>query len=318
MRTLYIGDFIKYNGPSLVDIRLNDVFPENVEKEQINKVFNMNFFFKIIKADIIHVSGVSIKGVIALFLAKLMFKKTTFTMHGALKIEKKFKKISLLRILMEKIQIDLSNKIITVSEMYKNKIIKFYDNISHQKINCIYNGINKNNFYKYKNQKKENQILTIGGGRPEKGVKYICQAIESINNKRIKLIVVGEDGEDTQKIKEYSFVEYKGFLSQEKLFDLMKESKIFIQNSIYESFGLTVFEALSYGCELILSNNIGALEILDIKDKYIVNYRDKDRIKHLILSLLNSKTNRQKTNINYDKYSWPEISQNYLEMWENL
>lgn len=318
MRTLYIGDFIKFNGPSLVDIQLNNFFPKNVEKEQINKIFNKDFFLKIIKADIIHVSGVSLKAVIALFLAKLMFKKTTFTMHGALKIEKKFKKISSLRILMEKIQIDLSNKIITVSEMYKNKIIKSYDNISHKKINCIYNGINKNNFYKYKNQKKENQILTIGGGRPEKGVKYICQAIESINNKKIKLIVVGEDGEDTQRIKKYSFVDYKGFLSQEKLFELMKESKIFIQNSIYESFGLTVFEALSYGCELILSNNIGSLEILDIKDKYIVNYSDENRIKHLILSLLNSKTNGQKININYDKYSWSEISQNYLEMWENL
>jgi len=312
---LYIGDFLKKNGPSRVDINItNNLNSLKINKEQINRKINVCFIKKIFISDIINVSGVSLKGLLALIFAKIFNKKSTFIMHGTLKIEKEYRKVKKYRIVMEYLQIKLANKIICVSKKLSDLVKKNYC-LNNLAICHINNGIDLKKNISSKVKKDKYLALTTGGGRKEKGIIYICKAIEKLNDKNIKLIVVGEDGLDTEKIKKYKFVDYLGFVSHDILLHLMRKSNIFIQNSLYEPYCISVLEAIESGCKLILSNNIGALEIININNRYIVKYNDVDSICFLINELMNMEKN---VKIDMMANTWEEIANAYLKVWHSL
>lgn len=319
IKVLYIGDYIKKNGPSIVDINLNKHFSSNdITREQINQKINFTFLNKIFNADIINVSGVSFKGVLAIIIAKFFFKKTTFIMHGSLVIEKKYRNISKYRILFEKLLIFFVDQIICVSENFANRIEKKYS-LYKYKITYVNNGVKIENNSINNFDKNKFHILTVGGGRREKGIIYLCKAISLLHDKNIKLIVVGGDGIDTEKIKSYDFVNYLGFISQKKLFKLMEDSAIFMQNSLYEPFGMTPLEAGQRKCKLILSKNIGALSLIDIDSKFIVDPKNINRISNLVNEILNN-NNYEYSNINfnYNEISWEKRAREYFDIWKSL
>lgn len=52
---------------------------------------------------------------------------------------------------------------------------------------------------------------------------------------------------------------------------MLLDTNLYIQNSISESFGLSVIEALYAGCSLLLSNTIGCLDLFDtLEDEDII------------------------------------------------
>lgn len=310
---LYIGDFIKQNGPSVFDSHITK-YIYGVKKEQIDRKITLLFIKELINSDVVHVSGISGKGLFSLLLAKVFFKKTSLTMHSSLKKEKEFRKIKQYRIYMEYLQMMLSNKIICVSEMLSDLVKRLYRRIDSQKICCIHNGIDMINLPDEEKKKDKYSLITTGGGRKEKGVLYVCKAIEKLNMKGITLFVVGEDGVDTKKIKDYKFVKYLGLLFREEFLEILKKSNIFIQNSVFDSFGLSVIEAASYKCKVILSNNIGALEVLKLESKYIINYNDIHSIGQIISELIFD--GRQKIILNLD--SWAGVAEKYKRLWCKL
>jgi glycosyltransferase involved in cell wall biosynthesis len=310
---LYIGDFAKKNGPSIVDINITSHITD-IKKEQLDKNITISLFKKIINSDIINVSGVSAKGLFSMILARMFLKKATFIMHGSLKKEREFRAIKKHRFYLEYLQMRFATKIICVSNLLLDVVKGLYDNIDVGKICYIHNGADKIWMPNNTKEKDRYKIITTGGGRKEKGVLYICRAIKKIKIKDIKLFVTGEDGEDSKKIKNYKFVQYLGFLSHSIFLDMLKKSYIFIQNSLYESFGLSVIEAASYNCKLIISKNVGALEVLRIDPKYIVDYEDVNYIGEIIEELISDNT--QKVILHVD--SWATVAKKYKELWLEL
>lgn len=319
MKIIYLGDFIKKNGPSMVDINLTDNLNKKIEKiikVQINKSY-FSHMKNIKEVDVISISGVSGKGCIYCIAGRLMKKTVTYTMHGALKIEEQYTKVRVQRKLYEYLLTKLSNKVICVSENFKNDVSNLYDikDVTH-----INNGVNiNNNLYNKKVKRNKYQLLTVGGGRKVKGVLNVCKAVEKINNKNIKLIVVGEDGEHTEEIKRYEFVKYKGFISQEELIELMKSSYIYIQNSYYETFGMTVLEAIACGANIILSEKIG-VAIPNSQD-FQVNPDDIYGIKDKIEQLLEKIEEEYKQNLTIDlieNLSWENTAKKYIKLWDEM
>ncbi|MGL5558920.1 MAG: glycosyltransferase family 4 protein [Paraclostridium dentum] len=313
MKVLYLGDFIKKNGPSMVDINLTNKIKNGLLKVQINKDFK-NSIRQILACDIVNISGVSVKGAVYSFLAKLFGKKVTYIMHGGLKIEKNYSNISKQGIVCEKIIIMFSDKVICVSEKFE-KIIKGTYNL--KKTIYINNGIElKLNNICNKKFIDENCILTVGGGRKEKGILNICKAIESLNKKDLKLIVVGEDGIDTEKIKSYDFVDYKGFIDNSDLIKLMEKSNIFIQNSLFESFGIAPLEAIASGCKVILSENIGA-PIKGI-ESFTVKCGDTEYLAILIKKLLDNRDIQKIDKSFLENLTWENTAERYMKLWESM
>lgn len=309
MKILYIGDFISKNGPSMVDINLFDnLKKEEITKEQINKIIDINFLKKIYFNEIILTSGVSLKGAISSLLGKILRKKVLFVMHGSLKKESNFRAISLKRKAIEYCQIKFSSKIICVSENFSKEIKKIYPKFV-QKIIFINNGIDLEN--NKKNVLKENIILTVGGGRKEKGVLDVAKAVSKIESKKYILIVVGENGRDTDEIKKFDFVKYLNFLEHDKLMLLMEKAEIFVQNSDYEPFGIAPLEAAARKCKLILSQNVSSKVLLKEKTYYCIkNNKDIDEIKRN----LEASITEEKFPAFKEKRTWEKVAQEYIRV----
>lgn len=312
MKVLYLGDFIKENGPSMVDINLTNKLGDQVLKVQINKNLK-KALSEILSCDIINVSGVSVKGALYALIAKLCGKKVTYIMHGGLEIEKRYREVPKDRIICEKITIACAKKIICVSEKFE-EIIKNTYNL--KKTTYINNGVELKFKDKLNNNIDENLILTVGGGRKEKGILNICKAISCLNDKKVKLIVVGEDGPDTESIKTYDFVEYKGFVDNKELIKLMEQSNIFIQNSLYEPFGIAPLEAISSGCKVILSENIGA-PIKQINE-FVVKHDDIESISKSIDNLLKNRNIQNIDQSFIDNLTWENSAKRYIKLWKSM
>lgn len=131
------------------------------------------------------------------------------------------------------------------------------------------------------NIKKEKIILTVGRlGTVEKNTEMLVQAIENIDYKIIKDWKVYLVGSTTDNFKNYilnvfynkpylrDIVIITGNISNKtQLYKIYAQSSIFVLPSIWESWGLALTEAMSFGCYPIVT---------DCNDvfKEILNYGD--------------------------------------------
>ena len=187
---------------------------------------------------------------------------------------------------------EYSDKIFCVSEKFmefmKNNEPKYADKFDYN-----YNGVDIKKIEKNicKNDKKPNQIVSLGGGIPQKKNLLVCRAINQLNkekNMNLKYIVIGLPDKDKEEICSYDFVTYYDRLTNEHVINILGESQIYIQNSVLETFGLSIIEALLSDCNLLISNNIGAISVLKtIRDSDLI-YDTTDineiskKIEHLI------------------------------------
>lgn len=314
MKVLYIGDFIKGNGPSTVDINVRDSI---LNSSQINQVaflqsttkLSLAVLKKIFSIDVIHVSGVSFLGMILMAFARLCGKKATMTMHGSLAIECHFNEIALYRRVFESIQQKLANEIMPVSNMLA-KNLKI-----NKKITVIPNGVD---LVPISSSLKQNNLITlIGGGRKEKRNLDTCKIINKINNEKklnIRVNIFGEEGLDSNEIKNFSFVKYFGFCDKKSVFDSLAKSKIFIQYSECESFSLSVAEAINYNCYIITSDFVGINDFITPSNDYIV-VNNLEQLEQAIIFQYNC---GERMKIKNTLLTWKQVSDEYIKCWEEL
>lgn len=158
--------------------------------------------------------------------------------------------------------IRLSNKILTVSEFSKGRILRHFP--TDKEIVVAYNGVP----YKIlecnltRTQKKD-YFIFVGNIKKHKGlhvlVEAYCQAVEK--GLKSKLIVVGNkdkfrsaDSNFESLINSEIGVEFTGWISDEKLLRLISEAQALVQPSFYEGFGIPPLEALCLGTNVLLSD----------------------------------------------------------------
>ena len=101
-------------------------------------------------------------------------------------------------------------------------------------------------------------------------------------------------------------VEFKGLVPQKQLYEEMKKSELYVLNSVYESFALSVFDALLCGCSILVTNVAGALELLDVTDHDVIyDPMNTDEIAEKIEYLLQHPNNeRLMKKLDFDKISY--------------
>lgn len=314
MKIFFIGDFCSNNGPASVNKALRKIMPNNtlysVETKQYKRIIEL--FMKIWQADLILFSGLSKINIIGFKIAKLLRKKSAYLMHGSHFIESKLNQNpdqNLIKI--ENKVLELAPTIICVSENFMNCIKKKYPQYE-SKITYTNNGIDWDMVVlsKYNNIKREeSMLLSVGGGVPLKKIEVICKAIDHLNVKKgynLKLTVIGANGSDTNKIKSYPFVTYIEKIDKKDMARYYKMARLYIQNSEFETFGLATVEALVYGCNLLVSQNVGAISIMkDIKSTdMIIDTSDVEGLSiKIAYNLLNDNNKRLIGSIEKDKTS---------------
>lgn len=322
MKLFFLGDFKSDTGPGIANKLLKKGFSniENVKFSYSNLLIMriLEIIINTIRFDKICICSFSKINYIAIFLAKLFQKEIFYIMHGCASYEnsinnivqnkKEIKKINKL----EKYIIKNSKKVFCVSKKFMEFMVDRELNYS-SKFDYIYNGIDIDEIEKitslYKEKKIKNQIVSIGGGMRQKNNLTVCKAIDILNSKygmNLKYVIIGLPYTDKNEICKYDFVEYYDYLPHDKVLQILGQSILYIQNSIFETFGLSIVEALFSGCNLLISNNIGVIDLINNLEgnDVIYNTMDVDEIVCKIRYILNNNNSiRISRNIKRDEIS---------------
>ena len=216
MKIFFVGDFYSSTGPANVNKVIqkynnsDDLF--SIQKNIFSRLIEL--FIKIIISDAVVFSGLSKLHLIGIIFAKLVGKKTGYLMHGSCKYENEINGVSdksgeeTEEQVLEKV-----DTIICVSQPFMNWTKERYPKYKN-KITFATNALDWNDLATNKSQEeilRDNQlVLSVGGGMPRKNIKSICKAINLLNKRNslgLKLLVIGNEGNDSDEIKSYDFVE---------------------------------------------------------------------------------------------------------------
>ncbi len=195
-----------------------------------------------------------------------------------------------------KFLLNRANKIIAHSQDVKNKAIKYYK--IKKEIKIIPIGYKPYEFKKVSRKNldlSENIFYLISLGRliRRKRIDRIIKALSNIEDKNIKLLIIGDgpEKESLEKLnKKYNLdnrVKFLGFVSERKKYQYLDCSDVFISTSEHEGFGINFQEALYCGLPIISTKSGGPRSFLIDRQNalYIENNDDYREIAKLILEL---------------------------------
>ncbi len=148
------------------------------------------------------------------------------------------------------------------------------------KINIIPWGIDQATLFSDLNKKKKYDILFVGFLNDNKNLKLFVQIIENLKKEKpeIKAVVIGDFfnlEEWKKKVKSMNLenqIEFKGILPNNQVLEIMRETKILLHTSHYESLGYVMLEALSQGT-FVVSKAVG---IAEASDRWFICEEEKD------------------------------------------
>lgn len=270
-RIFMVGDFESNTGPAIANKALKKALGRRVrcsrgKKTHIGRVLEL--IAGILRSDVICFCGFSELNVYGIKLAKTFRKKTAYLMHGYIELETKINhcEVKPRRIEAEHYILRNADMVICVSKLLASEVMKKYPELKNVRV--VYNVVEPVCDVGDPTKKDPLLIMSTGGGMPRKNNLVVCEAIEKINsklpvNKRLRYIVTGKPCCYEEKFTKYDFVDFMGEVSHGECLELMKRSKLYIQNSLFETFGLAIIEAIRCGCEVIASRCIGSIEVID-------------------------------------------------------
>lgn len=303
-----------------------------IEKYNVSKNSSMKnllwttfiFPFKVLKAH----ADVALIPNFTLLLFK--FKPTVLIMHDLIEynIPNKFSKLKMFyrTKLANPISSRICDKIITVSENSQKDIVKFL-NIKSEKIDVIYNGVDRNKFTNIdddivmksldKYNIKDNFILYAGTiDHPGKNIYSVLKAFEKVKDESdidLKLVIAGMPGKGYEVIQEEvdesryrKDIILTGYITDDTLIALYNKCSAFCFVSLYEGFGIPPLEALACGAEVIVSNTSSLPEVIG-EFGYKVDPTNINQISSCIKEILNGKKRNIKNSAleaHFQKFNW--------------
>ena len=185
------------------------------------------------------------------------------------------------------------NGVISVSNDNK-KILSKYDIIPEKNIKVFPNAINKKEIYKKNKEEMRKKlgfnindfiIIFVGRFVDVKGPDRLCQALNEINDDKIKAIFIGSGD---MKF-DYKNIIFKGEVDHKDLLDYLSASDIFVLPTTSEGCCNAIIEALACGLPVISSSNsfnddilnencslrIDSMNIGEIKENIMKLYKDE-------------------------------------------
>lgn len=191
--------------------------------------------------------------------------------------------------------------VITISEFCKKRFEVHFPGLNHN-ISVIPNPINTDRFISSKEVSNEltkmSYFITVAAPWPHKNLQTVIDAVEeTFQEKKIPLYICGTRSKQFVSLKESDSFRFLGFLSDEELGTAISNAKLMIAPSLYEGFGMTVYEGLALGKFVMASD----LEVYgDLPN--LIKVRDphsKESWKVAIDSFLANPPTKQHSDISY-------------------
>lgn len=291
----------KYHSPSSLDLLQL--------KKAVYKAFK-NYKKRYGKPDLIHSHSVMWGGIAANYISKKENIPYFLTKHysGWILIEKM--KSEVYKKLLHK-TVDGSQKTFVVSNYYKNKLVEYF-NLERTKLNVVHNMVNPV-FYQNKSiisLSSKIKITVIANLVEIKNHIKLFEAIQLLKRRGIvaELQVVG-DGlyrpilEDFVKQHNLSTeVKFLGLLDRKDVMDTIKKSHMLVSASTFETFGVSIIEAMAMGRPVVVYNSGGPKDIVRPQDGVLFNENSPEALASAIKTLID----------NYKSFDQMQISEDCI------
>jgi glycosyltransferase involved in cell wall biosynthesis len=192
-------------------------------------------------------------------------KPYAITPHGMLEPwhlnDKKFKKSIYMSFFLNKI-LKKSNLLHAITPIEKENL---YNLTGHKNIFEIPNLIHTSNFqFETFKESDENYLLFLSRIHPKKGLDILVEAMSRIDDKKIKLKVVGHENEYSNELKRKCVslqiedrVEFLGGVFGDEKYSLFKNARAFVLPSYTEAIGMVNLEAAICETPVLTTFNTG-------------------------------------------------------------
>lgn len=238
-------------------------------------------------------------GLIAFFVARILGAKLHLQVHtdfmSSFFTQESF--VNHVRVRIAKMLLPRADAVRVVSERIKNSLVSVH--IAHMRVLPIFTDtahnakISPHHDLKKKYPQFEKHILMTSRLSREKNVELALDVMKDIivKHPKIGLIIVGS-GPEEQSLKKYAAknnlqhnVIFEGW--QDELFSYYKTANLFVSTSNYEGYGMTIVEALSAGCPVVMTDVGCAGEVVHHgKNGLIVPVGDKGVLERTVLHVV--------------------------------
>ena len=228
---------------------------------------------------------------------------------------------------IEKLSLYLTNNNLAVSKTTREDLIK--NGIKRKNIKLSYNGIDIKEIKKTKKDKIEHDLIYVGRLSHQKNIGLLLESIPKIKKEfpEIKVAIIGDGPDKNNLINKANLlkikknVDFLGFIeNKNKIYSLMKSSKIFVLPSILEGFGIVVIEA--HGCRIptvIIDSKWNASKEL-IEKNGLISKNNPLELSKTIKRLLKNKNLRKKLGKRAvktaKKFDWDRITKELEKYYE--
>jgi len=220
-----------------------------------------------------------------------------------------------------------SDFIVAQSSNTKSNAIKYYSpNKEIKVIPLPYEPIKFKKVSRKKLKLKKELIYLISIGRlvKRKGYDFLIKSLTKLNNKKIHVLIIGEGPEKenliklAQKLNISNQIHFLGFVSEEKKFQYLLNSDIYILSSVHEGFGIVLQEAMQVGLPIIATDNGGQVDFVKNNENgFLIKYEDgNDMVKRIGEIIRNKKLRERIKKNNLEKvkeFKLENIARRYLE-----
>lgn len=175
------------------------------------------------------------------------------------------------------------------------------------------------------------RIIFISVGRlvKRKGYEYAIRALSALPADSFHYYIIG-DGPEKGDLKDLASrsglgdsITFLGYLSDEKKFQYLAVSDIFLLPSLHEGFGICLLEAMHCGLPIVSTNNGGQTDILkDRVNALLVPCNDSEAFAEKIKELVRDDILRKNISINnrrdIDQYSIERVATDYETLYGEL
>lgn len=181
---------------------------------------------------------------------------------------------------IEKDGMNNADHIITVSDLTRRTVIDKYG-ISPDKVTTVHNAViplSDELLNLPRHDKKEKIVTFLGRITMQKGPEYFVEAAAKVlrKDKNVRFVMAGSGDMMDDMIRLVAKrgiadkFHFTGFLKGKQVYEMLKDSDVYMMPSVSEPFGISPLEAMEMGVPSIISKQSGCAEILNnvIKTDY--------------------------------------------------
>ncbi|OGT94889.1 MAG: hypothetical protein A2298_05535 [Gammaproteobacteria bacterium RIFOXYB2_FULL_38_6] len=232
-----------------------------------------------------------------------------------------------------------TRRVIAISNGIKEEITRLYG-VEDKKVKVIPNGVNIEQFNMAQRKLYRKEIRTqLGLGDDEillifpahefirKGILKILDAMNSLKNKRLHLLVVGRDDQTRVRdvIEHYQLESNIHFIGETSTIEkYYAASDIMVLPTLYEPFGLVITEAMASALPVITNKSAGAAELIENGTDGVLleDIKDTRELASQIESLANNSAKREQmgvqARITAERYNWDAIAQRTMNLYNEI